>query len=97
MSITEETRREAYYESADNAKLRKVMIYQLLRATGVHGMTAEEITENLVSAGKLKYFDMNMVRPRLTELKADGLVKTVGKRESPLSGKQTAVWVCEEF
>ena len=97
MSITAETRREAYYESANNASVRRVMIYQLLRGSGDYGMTAEEITDNLVQAGKLKYFDLNMVRPRLTELKDEGLVKTVGKRKSLLSGKNTAVWVCEEF
>lgn len=92
MSITSETRREAH-ESVDKVK-RRAAILAVLR---VHGpMTAEEITDQLVYDDVIPTFDQNAARPRLTELKADGMVEVVGKRESRRSGRNTAIWSIKE-
>ncbi len=83
MGITAETRREAYYEAKERAPRRRKLI---LRALNEYGpMTAEEL------ADRLGFSDKNAVRPRLTELKDDGLIFTIGKRRAR-SGRLTAVW-----
>lgn len=83
MSITEETRREAYYESRDGAPTRRREIYQALRERGE--MTAEELM------AALGYRDPNNVRPRLTELKDAGLIEAIGKRKNA-AGRNVAVY-----
>lgn len=83
MSITRETRREAYQESRRTAPKRQSLVYDCLRHHGPQ--TAEELVK------RLGYRDMNSVRPRLTELKDLGLVRTTGKRPSS-TGRMTAVW-----
>lgn len=60
--------------------------------TGNRSMTVEEITDELVAAGHLKYYDRNFVAPRLTELKGAGVLEVVGKKPSKRTGKNTAVW-----
>ena len=52
----------------------------------------EEITDELVAVGHLKYYDRNFVAPRLTELKGAGVLEVVGKKPSKRTGKNTAVW-----
>lgn len=71
MSIPEEIRREAYYESREDAPTRRKIIYQELRESGP--MTAETLM------AVMGYMNPNSVRPRLTELKEQGLVRAVGK------------------
>lgn len=88
MNVTEETRRESYQEIQAEAPSRRMRIYRLLLDGGP--MTAQEIMD------KLGYTDPNRVRPRLTELQGCGLVRTVGKRPSRVTGKQTAVWEAVE-
>ena len=84
MSITQETRREAYYESRDTAPTRRRILFSALKKYGPQ--TADELMD------RLGYTDPNAVRPRLTELKEDGLIETVGRRKSSRTGKNTAVW-----
>ena len=84
MSITQETRREAYYEIQTETPKRRKMIYQALREGGPQ--TAHELME------RLGFSDPNAVRPRLTELKACGLVRAVGRRKNPKTGQSGAVW-----
>lgn len=60
-------------------------------------MTAEEVTEELLRQGLIPYFDLNFARPRITEMSHDGLIDTVGKRESMRTGKKTAIWVCVDL
>ena len=87
MSITEETRRDAYYESREGAPTRRREIYQHLKENG------EKTAEELMQA--LGYHDPNNVRPRLTELKEAGLIEACGKKKSA-SGRSVAIWrVCE--
>lgn len=65
--ITKQTRRQSYdgirTRSGERCKL-------ILETLGNRSMTVEEITDELVAAGHLKYYDRNFVAPRLTELKA---------------------------
>ena len=64
--ITKQTRRQSYdgirTRSGERCKL-------ILETLGNRSMTVEEITDELVAAGHLKYYDRNFVAPRLTELK----------------------------
>lgn len=83
MGITQETRREAYYDSREGAQTRRKLIYQKLVESGP--MTAD----TLMAA--MGYMDPNNVRPRLTELKEAGLVRVIGKARN-LRGKSVAVW-----
>ena len=87
MGITEETRREAYYESRESAPTRRKQIYQKLRECG--SMTAD----TLMAA--MGYMDPNNVRPRLTELKQAGLVRVIGKARNR-HGKSVAVWEAQD-
>lgn len=84
MSITEETRREAYYEALEEAPRRRKLIFQALVEGGPQ--TAHEVM------ARLGFSDPNSVRPRLTELKACGLVQVVGRRKNPKTGQSGAVW-----
>ena len=84
MSITAETRREAYYESQNQAPTRRYEIYRLLKENGP--MTSDEIMD------ALGYTSPNSVRPRLTELKQAGILETCGKKLSKCGKVHIAVW-----
>ena len=86
---TRETRRNSY-----DAVLPKVnhRAHLILETLGSREMTVSEITEELVNAGKIPYFNRNYVAPRLTELKDMGIVETCGRRKSTRSNATEAVW-----
>lgn len=88
-NITKETRRQSYDgilpERGDRCRI-------ILETLGSRRMTVEEIADELVENGSLKYYDRNFVAPRLTELKQAGVVEVIGKRASKRTGKNTAVW-----
>lgn len=83
MSIPEETRREAYYESREEAKSRREKIYQRLLNDG------PMMAETLMAA--MGFMDPNSVRPRLTELKGEGKVRPIGKARNR-QGKRVTLW-----
>lgn len=83
MSIPEETRREAYYESRKEAKSRREKIYQRLLNDG------PMMAETLMAA--MGFMDPNSVRPRLTELKGEGKVRPIGKARNR-QGKRVTLW-----
>lgn len=83
MSIPEETRRAAYYDSRETAPTRRKAIYRRLVEGGP--MTAD----TLMAA--MGFMDPNNVRPRLTELKKAGLVRAIGKARNR-AGKQVTLW-----
>lgn len=64
----------------------------MLEVLGGREMTVSEITEELVTAGKVPYFNRNYVAPRLTELKDMGIVETCGRRKATRSDATEAVW-----
>ena len=86
---TKETRRESYEAVLPKVKDRARLILETL---GDKEMTVSEITEELVSSGKIPYFNRNYVAPRLTELKDMGIVETCGRRKATRSDATEAVW-----
>lgn len=79
--ITIETRREAYKMRPNSDRKADI-----LRTLSHNEMTAREI------AYRLGFQDLNAVKPRLTELKAEGLVRTTKKTLDPVTGRRVAVW-----
>ena len=88
-ATTRETRRESYEAVLPKVKDRARLILDTL---GSREMTVSEITEELVSAGKIPYFNRNYVAPRITEMKDMGIVETCGRRTSTRSSATEAVW-----
>ena len=86
---TKETRRASYDAVLPKVNDRCRLILQTL---GNREMTVSEITDELVSAGTLPYYNRNYVAPRLTELKDMGVVETCGRRQSTRSTATEAVW-----
>lgn len=86
---TRATRRASYDAVLPKVNDRCSLILETL---GSRSMTVSEITEELVAAGKLPYFNRNYVAPRLTEMKGDNIVETCGRRKSTRSGALEAVW-----
>lgn len=89
MGITEETRRESYESVKPDAQKRRQVILDVL---GDREMTANEIAEELHAKGITPFYERNFAAPRLTELKADGKVRTVGKKYCEKTGRMIAVW-----
>ena len=87
--ITKETRRESYDAILPKVKERARLVLETL---GARSMTVSELTEELVKAGKIPYFNRNYVAPRLTELKDMGIVETCGRRKATRSDATEAVW-----
>ena len=86
---TRETRRQSYDAVLPKREKRCRLILETL---GAREMTASEITEELVAAGEIPYFNRNYVAPRLTEMKQMGILKTVGRRKATRSDATEAVW-----
>ena len=87
--ITKETRRESYDAILPKVKERARLVLETL---GSRSMTVSEITEELVAAGRIPYFNRNYVAPRLSELKDMGIVETCGRRKATRSDATEAVW-----
>ena len=87
--ITKETRRESYDAILPKVKDRARLVLETL---GSRSMTVSEITEELVAAGRIPYFNRNYVAPRLSELKDMGIVETCGRRKATRSDATEAVW-----
>lgn len=81
MSITYETRREAF-EGVDMTAMES-KVYGVIAEHGA--VSAEQIME------KLGVSNPNNVRPRLTGLSKKGLIKATGKRLNA-GGRNEAVW-----
>jgi len=86
---TKQTRRESYENVLPKVKERARLVLETL---GGRSMTVSEITEELVAAGRIPYFNRNYVAPRLTELKDMGIVETCGRRKATRSDATEAVW-----
>lgn len=86
---TRETRRASYDAVLPKVNDRARLILETL---GDKEMTVSEITEELVSSGKIPYFNRNYVAPRLTELKDMNVVETCGRKKATRSNATEAVW-----
>lgn len=64
----------------------------ILDTLGERQLTVSELMEELLRAGKIPDFSRNYVAPRLTELKAAGIVRMTGRRRATRSGATEAVW-----
>lgn len=89
MSITDQTRRESYETVKPDTKRRRQMILEIL---GDREMTANEIAEALYENGITPFYERNFAAPRLTELKNEGKVITIGKKYCTKTGRMIAVW-----
>ena len=86
---TRETRRESYDAVLPKVNERARLILETL---GNREMTVSEITEELVSSGKIPYFNRNFVAPRITELRDMHVVETCGRKKATRSDSTEAVW-----
>lgn len=91
LSIALKNRREACKKVKPKRLNRKDMILEVLTSGDPGGMTADEIGDCLVAAGKIHNNSPGFTRPRLSELKEEGKVMIVGKRPGK-SGCSTLVW-----
>lgn len=80
MEITKDTRQESYINRPVTRK------EDILRFMGNKAMTARQI------ACGMGYQDLNAVKPRLTELKAEGKIKAICKAKDNVTGRNVAVW-----
>lgn len=85
---TKETRRRSYDAVLPKRAARCRLILETLGN--------RELTEELVAAGRIPYFNRNYVAPRLTELKEIGILTTVGRRKATRSDATEAVWARAE-
>ncbi len=86
---TKQTRKESYEAVLPKVKDRSRLILETL---GSREMTVSEITDELVSSGRIPYYNRNYVAPRLSELKDMGVVETCGRRKSTRSDASEAIW-----
>lgn len=77
---TRETRRQSYDAVLPKREKRCRLILETL---GAREMTASEITEELVAAGKIPYFNRNYVAPRLPLHAGDGLRESDREQQPP--------------
>lgn len=89
MNETKATRKASYEAVLPKVAERCRLILETL---GSEEMTVSEITDKLVAAGRLPFFNRNYVAPRLTELKTMGVVETCGRRKATHSNATEAVW-----
>lgn len=87
--------RQMSFEDIKPQKKTKYM--QILEILGERKMTAREIEKEMNGRGFSKYFDMNHVRPRLTELVKDyGILVECGTKEDTLTKKKVAVYAIKK-
>lgn len=87
--------RQLSFEDIKPQKRTKYM--QILEILGERKMTAREIEKEMNRRGYSKYFDMNHVRPRLTELvKEYGKLVECGVKEDSLTKKRVAIYKKKE-
>lgn len=79
-NITKETRLASYL-TRPTARQQ-----QILYTLGKREMTARQLCY------EMGFKDLNAVKPRLTELKAQGRIQAVGKAHDELTGKNVALW-----
>ncbi len=84
MEITRETRQEAYIS---RPVTRAADILKFL--------DGKECTARQIAYG-MGFTDLNAVKPRLTELKAAGLVEVTGKAYDEATKRRVAVWKAAE-
>jgi hypothetical protein len=90
LDLPKETRLESYEQIAPVAEIRKRLILDILRTRD--GLTAQELAVVLHSRGHIPSDERNFTAPRLTELRKDGKVTPVGKKQCAKTGRKVTVW-----
>jgi hypothetical protein len=91
MNIPQETRRESYETTKQDAAARRRVILEIL-TEHPDGLTAREVTGELHRRGVTPTDERNFAAPRLTELYKDGKIRVAGKKLCPQTGRNVAVW-----
>jgi len=89
--ITNTARRESYAAAKQDAAARRRVILEILTEHS-EGMTAREVSAELHRRGITLTDERNFAAPRLTELREDGQVKVIGKKQCAHTGRNVAVW-----
>lgn len=71
---------------------RRDEILLIMKCGDTVGMTAEEIAATLFADGRTPSPSCRYVRPRLTELRNDGLIAASDRKKSHTSGMPATVW-----
>ena len=66
------------------------MILDVLNTDGE--LTAQELASELYKRGHIPSDERNFTAPRLTELRKDGKVKPVSKKQCDKTGRKVTVW-----
>lgn len=90
MSVTTETRQEAYDRVFATLGARQRIVLESLGM--VESVTANELAVFMYDMGHFPNSDRNNVHPRLNELVALGQVEIVGKRKCSVTGRTCAVY-----
>lgn len=91
MSNTTLITRQLSFEDIKPKRLTRYM--QILECLGDKELTAREVETAMNKKGYSKYFDMNHVRPRLTELVNEyNEIIECGTREDSITHKKVAVY-----
>ncbi len=85
-----DTSRTAFEQIAPRLSTRQRLILSALKAWEGTPPTAYELFMRLRAEGAVR--DLNDVRPRLTELKADGRVLDMGTRRCTITGRSAHTW-----
>ena len=85
-----DTSRTAFEQIVPRLSTRQRLILSTLHAWEGAPPTAYELFARLRAQGAVR--DLNDVRPRLTELKADGRVLDVGIRACTITGRSAHTW-----
>ena len=96
MSITEETRREAYDTVDKQIRYRQIIDCfetSSRNNNGEHmGMTAKEIAVMMCNKGYIPTSERNFTAPRLTEMNDKGIVAPIGKKKCNWTGRTVTVY-----
>lgn len=84
------TSAESYREIVKTISQREQIVLHALQTWTGDAPTAYELFNALMKTGLV--YDLNSVRPRLTELEARGLVEHGDKRTCRISGKSALTW-----
>lgn len=84
-----ETGREAAEAIAPKCGRLQRLTLDIVRSAGAHGRTADEAAE---ACG----MDRWSIQPRVSELKAKGLITDSGLRRANVTGRNAVVWVVPE-
>lgn len=93
MSLTDETRRNAFEEVQESLGNRQADIYYELSKENDRGATANELAYRMWQRGYFITPERNRVHPRLNELCKDEYVLVKEKRECTITKRNCAVYI----